>query len=84
MLLIKNYKLERALTLKELAPIPYFSIINVHLMGINVFAKFYRILLLPFKILKNKNVADRRMDNVKTVSPPHTQTQLRNNKSDKE
>ena len=48
---------------KELAPSPY-----IHLVGINVFAKFYDCL---FKILKNQNVADGRnkgrTDNVKTV-----------------
>ena len=33
-------ELQRAITLIELAPSPYFSIINVHLVDINVFAKF--------------------------------------------
>ena len=36
------------ITLKELAPRPYFSIINVYLVDINVFAKFYEIPSLPF------------------------------------
>ena len=29
--------------MQELAPSPYFSIINVHLVDINMFAKFYEI-----------------------------------------
>ena len=36
-------ELQRAITLTELAPIPYFSIINVHLVDINVFTKFDEI-----------------------------------------
>ena len=40
-------ELQRAIT--ELAPSPYFSIINVHLVDINVFAKFYEIPSLPFQ-----------------------------------
>ena len=36
-------------TLTELAPSPYFPIINVHLVHINVFAKFYEIPSLPFQ-----------------------------------
>ena len=44
---IKNHKGQ--LTLKELAHSPYFSIINVHLVDINVFAKFYEIPSLPFQ-----------------------------------
>ena len=60
MLRTKNYKGQKLL--KELAPSPYFSIINVHLVDINVFAKFYEIPSLLFKILKNQNVADRQTD----------------------
>ena len=41
-------ELQKGKTLTELAPSPYFSIINVHLVDINVFAKFYEILSLPF------------------------------------
>ena len=36
-------ELQRVITLIELAPSPYFSIINVHLVDINVFAKFDEI-----------------------------------------
>ena len=38
-----DLELQRAVTLTELAPSPYFSIINVHLVDINVFAKFDEI-----------------------------------------
>ena len=37
-------ELQRAITLKELASIPYFYFINVHDVDINVFARFYEIL----------------------------------------
>ena len=40
---------QRAITLTELAPSRYFSIINVHLVDTNVFSKFYEIPLLPFQ-----------------------------------
>ena len=43
----KTYKGQLLLT--ELAHSPYFSIINVHLLDINVFAKFYEIPSLPFQ-----------------------------------
>ena len=42
-------ELQREITLTELAHSPYFSIINVHLVDINVFAKFYKIPSLPFQ-----------------------------------
>ena len=60
-------ELQREITPTELAPSPYFSIINGYLVDINVFAKFYEI---PSQILKNQNVADGRTngrDNLKTV-----------------
>ena len=43
-------ELERAITLTELAPSPYFSIINVHLVDINVFAKSDEIPSLPVQV----------------------------------
>ena len=46
---VADQELQRAITLKELAPSPYFSIINVHLVDINVFAKFYGILSWRFQ-----------------------------------
>ena len=45
------------ISLKELAPSPYFSIINVH---INVFAKFYEILSLPFQDIEKPPKRHRR------------------------
>ena len=46
-------ELQRAITLIELAPSPYFSItcINVHLVDINVFAKFDEIPSLPVEVI---------------------------------
>ena len=41
-------------------PSPYLSIINVHFVDINVFAKFYEFHHCLFKILKHQNVADGR------------------------
>ena len=46
---VVDKELQRAITLIELAPSPNFSIINVHPMDINVFAKFYEIPSLPFQ-----------------------------------
>ena len=44
-------ELQRAITLTELAPSPYFSIINVHLVEINVF----EIPSLPVQVIKEKD-----------------------------
>ena len=41
---VVDKELPRAITLTELVPSPYFSIINVHLVVINVFAKEGRAL----------------------------------------
>ena len=46
---VVDKELQRAITLIELAPSPYFSIINVHLVDIKVFDKFYEIPSLPFQ-----------------------------------
>ena len=40
---VVDKELQRAISLIELAPSPYFSITNVHLVDINVFAKLYEI-----------------------------------------
>ena len=40
---VLDKELQRAITLIELAPSPNFPIINVHLVNINVFAKFDEI-----------------------------------------
>ena len=47
-------ELQRAITLTELAPSPYFSKINVHLVDINVVAKSEEIQSLPVQIIKEK------------------------------
>ena len=52
---VVNKELQSAITLTELAPSPYFSIINVHLVDINVFAKSDEIPPLPVKVIKEKN-----------------------------
>ena len=44
-----HYVLQRALTLTELASIPYFSITNYYIVDIIVFAKFDEIPSLPFQ-----------------------------------
>ena len=65
-----------AITLTELAPSPCFSIINVHLVDINVFAKFYEIPPLLFQDIekpKRRGQTNGQMDNMKTVYPPQTQ-----------
>ena len=52
-------ELQRPISLTELAPSPYFSIINVHLVDINVFTKTDVIPSLPIQVIKkNQNVAD--------------------------
>ena len=56
---VVDKELQRAITLTELAPGPYFSIINVHLVDINVFAKSDEVPSLPVQIIKeNQNVED--------------------------
>ena len=47
-------RIQRAIYLTESAPSPYFSIINVHLVDINVFAKSDEIPSLPFQVIKEK------------------------------
>ena len=47
---------------KNMAPSPYFSIINVHLVDINVLPNVMKFRHCLFKIPKNQNVAGGRMD----------------------
>ena len=49
------YEIRRAITLIELDPSPYFSIINVHLVDIKVFAKFDEISIQRVYILSKNN-----------------------------
>ena len=53
--------MSRIMTYKgqELVPSPYFSIINVHLVDINVFAKFYEIPSLSFQDIKKPKLRGR-------------------------
>ena len=51
---VVDKELQRAITLRELAPNPYFSIINVHLVDINVFAKSDEIPSIPVQVIKEK------------------------------
>ena len=48
-------ELRRAITLTELVPSPYFSVTNVHLVDINVFAKSDEIPSLPVQVIKEKS-----------------------------
>ena len=57
MLQIKTYKGQKLLT--ELAPSPYFSIINVHLVDVNVFTKFYETPSLPFQDMEKPKLRGR-------------------------
>ena len=47
-------ELQRAITLTELASSPYFSIINVHLVDTNMFAKYDEIPPLPVQVIEEK------------------------------
>ena len=49
---VVDKELQRAITLTEQALSPYFSIINVHFVDINVFAKFDEITPLPFPVIE--------------------------------
>ena len=70
---VVNKELQRAITLTELAPYPYFSIINVHLVDINVFAKFDEIPSLPVHVIKENPKCCRlritKGNNSKRISP---------------
>ena len=49
-----HYELQRAITLIEMAPGPFYSNTNVHLVDISVFAKFDEIPSLPVQDIKEK------------------------------
>ena len=51
---VVDIELQRVITLSELASSPYFPIINVHLVDINVFAKSDKIPSLPVQVTKEK------------------------------
>ena len=56
------FKLLRKTQTQELACGHYFSIINVHLVDINMFTKFHEIPSLPFKDIENPKRRERRME----------------------
>ena len=56
--------------LTELAPSPYFSIINVHLVDISVFAKFYEIPSLPFQDTEKPKCNGRTDEQPENSIPP--------------
>ena len=49
-----HLELQRTITLTELAPSPFYSNTNVHLVDINVFTKFDEIPSLPVQDNKEK------------------------------
>ena len=51
---IVDKELQRAITLTEFAPSPFYSNTNVHIVDINVFAKFDEIPSLPIQDIKEK------------------------------
>ena len=67
--------LQRAITLTELAPSPYFSIINVQLVDINVFAKFDDIPSFTVQDIKEKPKRRRQTDAQCENSIPPTNTE---------
>ena len=66
----KHQELQRAITLTELAPSPFYSNTNVHLVDINVFAKFDEIPSLPVQDIKKKkqNVVDKELQRAITLT----------------
>ena len=70
---IKSHlKLQREITLIELAPSPYLSVKGICLAYMNTFARFDENPAMTLQDIKEKNVTDGRPDNVKTVYPPQT------------
>ena len=72
------FKLLRKTQTQELAPSHYFSIINVHLVDINMFIKFYEIPSLPFKRHCRRERTDGGTDGrtdgcEKSIPPPQAQ-----------
>ena len=69
-------ELQREIILTELAPSPYFSVINAHLVDIKVFAKLYGIPSLPFqdiektKTLRTDGMTDGQREN--NIPPTNT------------
>ena len=73
---IKSHlELQREITLIELAPCPYFLVLSICLVYMNMFAKFDEIPAMSLQDIKETKRYGRthgRTDNVKTVYPPQT------------
>ena len=70
-----HLKLQREITLIELAPSPYFFVLSICLAYLNMFARFdENPAMTPQDIKETKRYGrtDARTDNVKTVYPPQT------------
>ena len=59
---VVDKELQRAITLMELTTSPFYSNINVHLVDINVFAKFGEMPSLPIQDIKEKTKCHRQTD----------------------
>ena len=70
---IKSHlKLQREITLIELAPSPYFFVLNICLAYMNMFARFDENPAMSLQVIKKTKrygQTDGRTDNVKTVYP---------------
>ena len=63
-------------SIKELAHSPYFSIITVHIVDINVFAKFYEIPSLPFQDTEKPKRPRCTNGRENSIHPPTTPTPM--------
>ena len=65
---IKSHlELQREITLKELAPSPYFFVKSICLVDMNMFARFDEIPVMTLQIIKETKHGS---DNIKTVYHP--------------
>ena len=79
---IKSYikshlELQREITLIELAPSPYFFILNICLAYMNMFARFDENPAMTLQVIKKQNVTDRRTHGQCENSIPHHKQSLR-------
>ena len=70
----RGLKIQWAITLQELASSPYSSIINVHLMDINVFVKFYEISIIAFSRYWKTKMSRTDGQSENGISPPPAPT----------
>ena len=70
---IKSHlELQREITLKELAPSPYFFVLSICLAYMNMFARFDENPAMTLQDIKETNITDGQTDNMKTVYPRQT------------